>query len=423
MTEYIIKSTISLTVLYILYYFLLRNIKSFEFNRFYLLFAVMFSLIIPFIQISIGIDSIINQNTQDYSSSINNINIQGAIVEGQKNGVLNVFYLFIIIYTSISAIFLIRFVFNLWKIIKLINNSSKDLNSSPKIVLSQKKTLPYSFFQFIIVSKTEYEKGQIDYDLIIHEQAHCSQHHSFDIVFMEIIKIIFWFNPIIWILKKEIQLNHEYLADKKVLQTQNLKSYQDILLNLVFRNNSTYLASNFNYSLTKKRLIMMTKNNSSMKSMVRKITIVPLVLILAVSLTFSQKNVSKENLKNFDKEWWYPIIEKHKIEPQAFNNFENVFETGSSNSIENRTVTLTDALFIIKENDGYWILKSPLAYHDLDKNTISGDEGVVETFKYNTKGTSPIMNLSYKKFIIELRKDNRNYIVEAKEISVVKTRK
>jgi bla regulator protein BlaR1 len=144
----------------------------------------------------------------------------------------------------------------------LINTSSKDLNSFPRIVLSQKKILPYSFFQYIIVNKTEYEKGQIDYELIIHEQAHCQQYHSIDILFIEIIKIIFWFNPIIWILKKEMQLNHEYLADTKVLQTKSLKSYQDILLNLVFRNNSTYLASNFNYSLTKKRLIMMTKNNS-----------------------------------------------------------------------------------------------------------------------------------------------------------------
>ncbi|MGV8096911.1 MAG: M56 family metallopeptidase [Mangrovibacterium sp.] len=418
MAEYIIKSTISLTVLYVLYYSLLRNIKSFEFNRFYLLFVVMFSLIIPFIQIPMGIDLLINQNTQDYSSSISNINIKGAIVKGQKESVFHLIDLLIVVYILISAILLIRFVFNLWNIIKLINKSSKDLNSYPRIVLSQQKTLPYSFFQYIIVSKTEYEKGQIDYDLIIHEQAHCNQHHSVDILFIEIVKIIFWFNPIIWILKKEMQLNHEYLADSKVLKTQNLKSYQYILLNLVFRNNSTYLASNFNYSFTKKRLIMMTKNISSTKSMVRKITIVPLVLILAVSLTFSQENLSKESLKNFDKEWWYPIIEKHKIEPQAFNNFENVFEMGSSNSIENGIVTLTDALFIIRENYGYMILKSPLAYHDLDKNTISADEGVVETFKDN----SPSMIISYKKFIFKLQKD-KSIAMTAKEMRAEKKKK
>jgi len=416
MTEYIIKSIISVTVLYILYFLLLRNTKSFLFNRFYLLLAIIFSLAIPFFQISVGIDLITNQNIQDYNSSIRDINIQGAVVNGQKENAFSLINIFIIVYFLISTVLLIRFVFNLLKIIKLINNSNKDLNTFPRIVLSHNKTLPYSFFQYIIVNKREYENGQIDNDLIIHEQAHCNQWHSIDILFIELVKIIFWFNPLIWILKKEIQLNHEYLADDSVLRTQNPKSYQNILLNLVFRNNSTYLASNFNYSLTKKRLIMMTKNNSPIKSMVKKITIVPLVLILAVSLTFSQDNLLKESLKNFDKEWWYPIIEKHKIEPQAFNNFEYVFEMGSSNSIDNGVVTLTDALFIIRQNDGYWILKSPLAYHDLDKNTIRGDEGIVETFKYNSKDNSPIDKTTYTKFIFELNGDNKIRLTNAHEI-------
>jgi len=387
MVEYIIKSTICLTILYFLYYFLLRNIKSFQFNRFYLLFIIIFSLIVPLIQVSLGTHSIISQNALNYSSSISNTNIQEAIVEQQKTSVSNIADILLIIYLSVSMLLLIRFVINLQNIITLIKKSDKDLNSHSKIVLSQKKTLPYSFFQFIIVNKTEFEKGLIDSDLITHELAHCKQYHSFDIVFIEIVKIIFWFNPIIWILKKEIQLNHEYLADKKVLQTQNVKAYQDILLNLVFRNNSTYLASNFNYSLTKKRLIMMRKNCSSVKSMVRKITIVPLVIILTASLTVSQKRLPNENSKNFDKEWWYPIVEEHEINIHAFNNFNNVFEMGVTNSIENGIVTLTDALFIIKQDDGYNILKSPLAYHDLDKNIISCDEATVEVFKYKPDET------------------------------------
>jgi len=416
MIEYVIKSTVSITALYLLYFLLLRNIKTFRFNRFYLLFAVIFSLTIPFIQIATDFNLAASQNIQDYSTSINSINIQGTIEKEQSNNTLNLPNILLTVYILISTILLMRFVFNLYKIIKTIKNSKVVTDTVPQIILSIDKTLPYSFLNYIIVNKTEFESDKIDDSLISHEQAHCRQYHSIDIILIELIKIIFWFNPIIWILKKEIQLNHEYLADNKVLETQNLKSYQDILLNLVFRNNSTYLASNFNYSLTKKRLIMMTKNNSSMKSMVRKITIVPLVLILAVSLTFSQEKLSKENLKNFDKEWWYPIIVKHKIEPQIFNNFENVFEMGSSNSIENRIVTLTDALFIIRQNNDYLILKSPLAYHDLDKNTISADIGVMETFKYNSEDTSPIAITSITEFIFEVHKDERIQIFKAAEL-------
>lgn len=293
MTEYIIISTISLIVLYIIYYFLLRNTKSFVFNRFYLLFVVIFSLIIPFIKISIPSGFLNYQIIQDFSLTIYGNSIKGEIVNGQSDSGFVISNLFVISYIIISSIFLFRFVFNLWKIKKLIDNSNMELNGFPKIVLTNNKTLPYSFFQYIVLNKTEYEKGQIDYDLILHEQVHCNQYHSFDIVFVEIMKIILWFNPIVWILKKEIQLNHEYLADSKVLRTQNLKTYQDILLNLVFRNNSTYLASNFNYSLTKKRLIMINLKKS--KSDIYR-AFIAICMVVFIGLAFACSKASFEQM-------------------------------------------------------------------------------------------------------------------------------
>lgn len=412
MTEYVIKSTVSITILYLLYLLLLKNIKTFKFNRFYLLFAIIFSFTIPFIQISTDFNIAVSQSIQDYSSSINNISVQGTIEKEQINNTLNFPNILFAVCIFISTILLIRFVFNLYKITKTIKNSEIVAKTIPYIILSIDKTVPYSFLNYIIVNKTEFENGKIDDSLISHEQAHCKQYHSIDIFLIELIKIIFWFNPLIWIIKKEIQLNHEYLADNKVLKIKNINDYQNILLNLVYRNNSTYLASNFNYSLTKKRLIMMTKNNSLVKSIVRRIAIVPLVFLLAVTLTFSQKTILSDSLFNFDNEWWYPIIEKHNIEILAFNNFQDVFEMGTSNSIDNRIVTLTDALFIIREKNGYKILKSPLAYHDLDKNVISGDEGVMETFKYESEDTDPVEIISYKKIVFQLNKDKNTWKAE-----------
>ena len=412
MIEYVIKSTVSITILYLSYLLLLKNIKTFNFNRFYLLFAVIFSFIIPFIQIPTDINVAVNQSIQDYSSSINNISVQGTIEKEQLNNAFDLQIILFAVYTIISTILLIRFSFNLYKITKTIKNSKIVANTIPHIILSADKTLPFSFLNFIIVNKTEFENGKIDDSLISHEQAHCNQYHSIDILLIELLKIILWFNPLIWIIKKEIQLNHEYMADNKVLKTKNIKDYQNILLNLVFRNNSTYLASNFNYSLTKKRLIMMTKNNSLVKSIVRRTAIVPLVFILAVTLTFSQKTISSDSLFHFDNEWWYPIIEKHNIEILTFNNFQDVFEMGTSNSIDNRIVTLTDALFIIREKDGYKILKSPLAYHDLEKNIIKGDEGVMETYKSESEDTIPSEKHSFKKFILEINKEKSTYTFE-----------
>lgn len=131
---------------------------------------------------------------------------------------------------------------------------------------------------------------------------------------------------------------------------------------------------------------MMTKNDSLQKAVFLKIAAIPLFLILGVTLTFSQENIPKGNLMNYQNEWWYPILKKHNLEPGAFNNFEKIFETGTKNSINDRVVTIENAIFIIKsKTDDYTILKSPLAFHDLDKKSISGAEGTYETYSLKSK--------------------------------------
>jgi hypothetical protein len=286
----------------------------------------------------------------------------------------------------ISTILLIRFTLNIYKIIRLIGKSTILNSFKTQIVLVEHKTLPYSFLRYIFVNRSDYENGKIEKQLIIHEQTHCFQNHSVDIIIIELVKIVLWFNPLLWLFRKAIQLNHEFLADNKVLSIVDLREYQNTLINLVFRNNSTYLASNFDYSLTKKRLIMMTKNDPLKKTVFLKIAAIPLFLILGVTLTFSQENIPKGNLMNYQNEWWYPILIKHKIEPGAFNNFENIFETGTKNSINNRVVTIENAIFIIKyKTNDYTILKSPLAFHDLKMKSISGAEGTYKTYNFKSR--------------------------------------
>jgi len=371
MIEFAIKSTICLTVLYGFYYFLLQNVKIPNFNRFYLLFSLVFAMIIPMINIRIHFNLAVSPNIREFSNATG-ILIQGEEVTGRPIQFLTFQTTLIVLYIIISSTLLLRFALNIYRIIRLIRTSTILDNLKTKIVLVENKTLPYSFFKYIFVNHSDYENDRIEEELIIHEQAHCIQFHSIDILTVELIKIILWFNPFVWFYKKAIQLNHEYLADNKVLSNHDLNDYQNTLINLVFRNNSTYLASNFNYSLTKKRLIMMTKNDSSGNAIFRKIATIPLFLVLAITLALGQENKPKDSVMNFENEWWYPILKKHNIEPSGFNNFEKVFEMGTKNTINNRIVTIENAFFLIKtSNDEYFILKSPLAYHDLDKNIIT----------------------------------------------------
>jgi hypothetical protein len=225
-----------------------------------------------------------------------------------------------------------------------------------KIVLIEEKTLPYSIFKYIFVNRSDYENGKIVKELIIHEQTHCLQYHSIDVILIELIKIILWFNPLLWLFRKAIQLNHEFLADNKVLSNHDLNSYQNTLLNLVFRNNSTYLASNFNYSLTKKRLIMMTKNNSFHSAIYAKIAAIGIFLILGITLTFAQEDNSVKSEVKIESEWWYPFIKKHgfSIDKNKFNTITVVKERNNDLCKEIKVAfnESDTAIFIVEAPEG-----------------------------------------------------------------------
>ncbi len=287
--EFLLKSSVSLLVFYGIYFLLLRNIKTFGFNRYYLLFSLLVSIVIPFIHIQTDIYAPVYPTIQDISAIANGFVLQENVTGQSGQNMFTAANIVSFVYFLISAILFIRLIRNLYSLTKKIRKSDRLTGPQKNILLVPEKTLPYSFFNNIFINRSDYKKGKIDHELMLHENVHCHQFHSLDILIIELIKIILWFNPVIWLYKKDMQLNHEYLADEGVLSGCDLSSYQQTILKLVFRNNSTYLASNFNYSLTKKRLIMMKKNNSS-HTIVRKVAVVTMAMILVFSISLARIN-------------------------------------------------------------------------------------------------------------------------------------
>ena len=143
---------------------------------------------------------------------------------------------------------------------------------------------------------------------------------------------------------------------------------------------------------------MMTKNNSLVKSIVRRIAIIPLVFLLAVTLTFSQKTISSDSLFKFENEWWLPILEKHGKEILAFNNFEQIFEMGEENSINNGICTLKNAYLIIRDSlDNYMIIESPLVYHDFNNEIIRTNSGTIMKFHKDSDPNKPLEKYKIEK--------------------------
>jgi len=123
-----------------------------------------------------------------------------------------------LIYISGVVIFGFRFVRNLYKIQKKIQNSLKIKKSTYTFILSEGEEIPHTFLSFIFISKEAYLNKTIPSEIFLHEEAHVRQKHTLDILFVELLQIIFWFNPLLYWVKREMKLNHEYLADEMVIE-------------------------------------------------------------------------------------------------------------------------------------------------------------------------------------------------------------
>lgn len=293
--NYIIRSSICLAFLYIFFVAFLDKGKMHKFKRFYLLASLIFSFVVPLLTLPVLIPytSIIKvldvPNFQDNS-------IQSQTTTIHKGSQFKIEWLITSFYYFVSSVLLIRFLFNLIRLEIIKSRQPSIIYEGFKIVLIDELVLPYSFLSTIYVNSVEYKEGRIPMELLSHEISHITQRHSFDVIFIELLKVFFWFNPILLFFKKAIMLNHEYLADEEVTRTKNnSKSYIKILLNIAFRNNNSYLASSFNYSFTKKRLLMMTKNNFSKTAILKKIAVIPLFLIMGLLVINAQNTMPAES--------------------------------------------------------------------------------------------------------------------------------
>ncbi len=324
MILYVLKVSACLGLFIAFYHLVLEREKMHQFNRFYLLGCIPFSFLVPFY-------TMYTKAIENDTLTVSQINInQSEIIEQNQFDYTNVL---IGIYLIISALFLVRFLKNLFSIISLINKNSKLKINKAILVLIEDKISPHTFWNYIFVNKKEHINAEIEKELYDHELTHATQKHTLDIILIELFQIIFWINPLIILLKKAIKLNHEFIADNSVIKTyKNIPKYQYLLLNKSSWKNEYYLASNLNYVLTKKRLLMMNKQSSHRKIILKKLAIVPLLLTFV--LLFSKKVSAKEYNK--------PLIENFKT---STDSIPNRFETGFYDKNQ-------QTLYYIKNDEG-----------------------------------------------------------------------
>jgi len=321
MIIYIIKSSISLIVMFGLYWLFLRQEKLFIFNRVFLIFSILFSLSVPFVSIPVNI-----QNNEPQGSILTTLNSAIPSYSSEQNTFsgpthpsfketeplpapvterISLTQILILLYITGVIILVVRFIWNIFFIYHQMQISEKITCSGQLLVLSNHQINPFCFFNTIFVSKQDYLNNDITEELLTHELEHIRQSHSIDIIFIEIVKIIYWFNPILILYSRAIRVNHEYLADNGVIHgSSNIKDYADKLINYISCKRNVPLTSGFNPSLTRKRLIMLTKSKSGMINYGARIFITlnlaaALLLILSFTPSYSNPITIDQNMKVF----------------------------------------------------------------------------------------------------------------------------
>ncbi len=189
----------------------------------------------------------------------------------------------VLMYASlgISLILFLRLLGSLVFLLVRIRFNRRMYQGGCTILPLKKHISPFSFFGFVFVPEQLLSEGHL-HTILLHEKAHIQKKHSMDLIFMEVLTVLFWFHPAIWYLRRELKIQHEYDADRCVLEAcHDKKAYQKILLDMSFLDYNFPIANPFNYSPLKKRIMMMNKTirKNRARAIIGMLMILPLFSI------------------------------------------------------------------------------------------------------------------------------------------------
>lgn len=293
--NFILESGVSLSLLAIIYVFFLRKETFFKLNRFFLLGSVLFSVILPFLKFKIFNPQPImlaEITVTPYRNLVEVVNVYSHGISGSIEQAILSTNSLIFVYLAGVVFFFGRFLFRIIQISLIIRKNKVKRFVGFKLVVLEKEVSPFSFLEYVFVCRSLQEKEGYN-RIIAHEFEHIKQGHSFDVIILELLTVFQWFNPFMWMLRRAIRENHEYLADQAVLTSGVNRGYYKKLLLDQFVGGQLVIANSFNYSLIKSRIKMMSKIKSSKLA----ITKISLGILVAAALVIAFACEQKESVE------------------------------------------------------------------------------------------------------------------------------
>ena len=305
MVLYLFESTVCLSVFYFVYWFFLRRDTFFRMNRLYLLAMVLFSMLVPLLPFH----WIPSGPSASVVILLDPVLITPAKVEHTLSEHLQWIEIVAVIYITGALIFLFRFAFQLIQLYLITRRFGIKKSDGLRLVFVDRNYSPFSFFKLVFINEDAIPADSLP-TILEHERIHIRQNHTLDMILLELAAILQWFNPVIWLAGREMKSIHEYLADEGVLQTGISRfQYQQMILDETMGIRMNGLANNFNVSLLKKRIHMMTKSKSGPWAKSKILIALPALVALLFLLPAS--SISNSSGKGFsDKTLVTPLFIK-----------------------------------------------------------------------------------------------------------------
>ncbi|SDF05580.1 BlaR1 peptidase M56 [Mucilaginibacter pineti] len=373
--HYLLEANLYLAVFYAFYYLFLNKETHYTLNRVYLLLSCIIAFILPVMQIgalkpkdepvqqtytTVVQNSYVVQPIVTYEAPVSHFTLQDAV-----------WYAYLLGIVVMALILIIK----IGRLIKMTTSANKLVDNKYKLIALQGTNAAFSFFNYLFIgSKTTSS------DIIIrHELVHIRQKHSADIVFMELIKIVSWFNPIIYFMQMSLKTVHEYIADEQTAAHEtDALTYSSFLVNNAYGLNGVPLShSFFNYNLLKKRIIMLNQKRSGNLARLKYLAAVPICagMLCASTLAFS---------KNYG---WVDLAPAHKNAPASFKT-ASVADTSHTARIKHGDVTNKGYKY---EETGYLIDKKT------DFRVIIDDKGEHKEY-YKSKAKPAELTMLQEKY-------------------------
>lgn len=305
---YNIEVAICLSIFYIIYIIFFKRETFFQINRYVLLAAVGLSLAIPLIEFSAEASTVGFIQPIALETQINEIIIYASTDTSSS------FELSTMINLAYYAGFSISLLILIFAFLRLLGISAKAhavMHLSTKVYLIDDKHNPFTFMNKIFINQSLIGSDGLS-EVIRHEKVHSEQRHSLDILILELVKIIQWFNPVIYLINRELRELHEYIADTQVVGSSDKNSYINTMLSLTLGATVSDLANNFNGIKLIKRLKMITKPASTKSAAMKYILLLPAIAVLVLAFSCKDK-VSEPETSSELYENIYPWLDDGKV--------------------------------------------------------------------------------------------------------------